>query len=369
MPQDLKANVEVAHPESTPKRVRILEHYSVEMGPQSIQLRTSSRVTSLKGPVVEKVLPHVLPLLDGSLTAAEVIERAAAKVGAASVRNVLKALGEKGFLEELEEPDPALFPDGSFAQYESMGRYFLYTDQTGSRTQSLVALRQAKVLVVGAEPLILGVVSGLAHLGIGEITVAGQGDEASLAARTPRPKAGVSMHAAAFPDGHEAWVELLSGKSVAIVCVSGPVVFDARLLAINAASIEAKTQLMTVAHVAPHIVQIGPTVYPEVSACLRCLQLQFQRGVSFLSACGRVERMVVPTTEVDPDSPFAAAAASAVVTEIARAVTSGQPPLSVAQIVTLNLATLETDRYKVLKVPKCPDCGPARNRPMMRIWG
>jgi bacteriocin biosynthesis cyclodehydratase domain-containing protein len=369
MQENLQANLELESAEAAPKRVRMLEHYVIDVGPQTIQIRTQSRVTSMKGPVVEKVLPHVLPLLDGSLTPAEVVERAAAKVGAANAKNVLKALGEKGFLEEVETPDPSLFPEDSFAHYESMARYFLNTDQTGSRTQSLVALRQAKVLFIGGETLMPAVVSGLAHLGVGEITVAGSTDLRTLAEKTPRPKAGVQLTTASVPETHEGWVELLSGKTAAIVCVKGPVVFDPSLLALNTAAIEAKTQLMTVAHVAPHLVQIGPTIYPEVSACLRCLQLQFQRSVSFLAACGLVERMNVPSSQEGATAPLAELAASAIVTEIARAVTPGQPPLSVAHVLTLNLSSLETDRYKVLKVPKCPDCGPARNRPMMRIWG
>src|SRR5260370_42678206 len=95
-----------ADPSRNSKRLRMVEHFIVETGPQAIQLRSATRVARLKGAMVDKVLPHVLPLLDGTLSAEELVTRCAAVVSASNARTVLSALMEKGFIEEVTPTDP-----------------------------------------------------------------------------------------------------------------------------------------------------------------------------------------------------------------------------------------------------------------------
>jgi bacteriocin biosynthesis cyclodehydratase domain-containing protein len=43
-------------------------------------------------------------------------------------------------------------------------------------------------------------------------------------------------------------------------------------------------------------------------------------------------------------------------------------PTTYGQLFALNLLTLHSELHPVLKIPRCPDCGPCTERPTLRAW-
>lgn len=324
---------------TTEKRLRMREHYLIPTGGQSVQLRSQSKIALLRGAAVDSVLPQVLPLLDGSLTAAQVVQQGSERCGAAKIRAVLKLLGQEGFLEEVDPPADA----ARWSAFETVGRWFQAGVFEGAGAHALTELGQATVALAGAGPAAAAIAAGLRSIGIGQVLPVDRPEQAG---------------------------ELLGRVALSIVCADRPAVFDDRLRAFNATAVDAGTPWLAVAAVAPGVVQLGPAIFPGMTACLECLRLQFERNTSFLRAAGLID-LLCGAPGPDPGAARSLElAAGALVIEAARAlVTSGQNPISTARILTLDLDRFELDRYQVHKIPRCPVCGPARNRPPMRIWG
>jgi bacteriocin biosynthesis cyclodehydratase domain-containing protein len=178
----------------------------------------------------------------------------------------------------------------------------------------------------------------------------------------------VSIIAAGRPKTRDEWRAQLDQASCAVAVTHRPALFDDGLDVLNEVALATGKPWLTVALLG-RVVQIGPLVHPGSTACLACLRLQLQRNASFLYAAGLMDRLSAERDRAAQLGPVTEFVAGLVVSEIARAHAAGQPPLSVGQILTIDTSTLAIDRFKVLKVPRCPVCGPARDRPMMRIWG
>ena len=365
-------DLQPTRPEHETRRLRIVEHYLIPTGPQAVQLRSANRVTGLKGASVDRTLPQLLPLLDGSLTGEQIVERTAPTLGAGAVRGVLKVLAEKGFIEEVGPVDAGLFPDGSEAQFASLSRFLRQTDQTGSGYRSLVELRKARIVIADRGGMGPAMVSALSHLGVGAVTVVAADPEAVARAAVPRrPGATTVVGTGPWPVARTGWAAALEQARAAVVLMRGPVVFEDQLLELNAAAIETGTTWLVVSQVAPDVLQVGPTFYPGSSACLACFRQQLQRSVSFLESWAPLAQAYAGTRsaagEASPVMEELGAAFAAV--EVMRAISLAQPPVSVGQVITIDLRNLNVDRYKVLRVPRCPECGHNRHAPMMRIWG
>lgn len=347
----------------------MIEHYWVPTGESAVQIRGVNRVTSLSGPAVKTALPKMIPLLDGTLTGREVIARAEEVLGA-NAGKVLQLLMSKGLVEPVPEPDPDLLPDGMQDRYDSISRYFAAVDRTGNTLLSLSALREAHVIAVGLDSIVGPTVSALCHAGVGAITVLREpGTPSQELDRVDRRDTKLVVDE--LPSDDEAWAERIRGASLVLTGGHGLTLFDERAQAINRAAIETKVPWLPVAYVGRHVAQIGPYVVPGQTACLGCFRQMHERNTSFLGAAGLLDGIegTARTMAAESSPTTVESTASLAAVEAIRAITLGQNPVSSSLVLTFDSRRLEFDHFKILKSPRCPDCGPARGRPMMRIWG
>ncbi len=378
---------EAAKPAVSPT-LRIVEHYAVPIGEAELQLRSAKRSMSLRGGAVQKVLPNLLPLLDGTLNEAEIVARLDGKVESARVRSVLKALIEKELVEQLLPP-PSFEPAIDWSHNGTVQRYF--GSQTGSRYEVLGAIRQARVLLVGGGIGTAALVSALGHLGLAHLTVV---DDSKVSARdieqnpicTPddegRPSAQVLKERLAFDDPEirvecdsvmpgsvQEWRSRLEGATFAVIAASGPALFQPWLEAVNEAALELRLPWTTVAWLDERIFQIGPTVVPEVTACHHCFVEQFQRGVAFLEGYRPFEQMMREGDQsTSAGTPLAQWPAELLAIEVVRAISRGPEAATYGKLLSLDLSKLEITFHAVAKLPRCTACGPTRDSPRMRIW-
>lgn len=352
-------------------RLRMIEHYWIPTGDSAVQIRGVARVTTLSGPAVDTVLPKMIPLLDGTLTEREVIERAKDVLGDKASK-VLQLLMSKGLVEPVPEANPELLPDGMQDRYDSISRYFAAVDRTGNTLKSLSALRAAHVIAVGLDSIVGPTLSALCHAGVGAITVLREpGTPSQELDRVDRRDTKLVVDELPADADAEVWAERMRGASLVLMGIRGLALFDERAQAVNRAAIETQVPWLPVAHVGRHVAQIGPYVVPGQTACLGCFRQLHERNTSFLGAAGLLDGIEgTARTEAAESSPTTVeSAASLAAVESIRAITPGQNPVSSSLVLTFDSRRLEFDHFKVLKSPRCPDCGPARGRPMMRIWG
>ena len=318
--------------------LRLVPHYLVTGPGGEMQIRTATRVSVLRGPVVQNVLPVLLPLLDGSLTASELAERVAGRIDAGKVRAVVKLLLDKGIVEEVVPPPPALGEDGA-RELATIIRYHGGYDV-------VAAFRQARVAILGADPLAARLAASLTHAGVG-------------ASARPRITADVDELRAA-----------LEGTTATVAIADGPAVFQPWLHALNEAAVAAGVPWTSVALIGGRALQIGPTVSPGETACLACLRVQLERHLAFVAPVlpfDRLGEIVRDGSAVASPSQLAMAASLASI-EVLRASAPGQDCLTYNRLYTVDLDRLDASFQLVAKVPRCPVCGPTRDAPKMRIW-
>ena len=318
--------------------LRLVPHYLVTGPNGDMQIRTATRVSMLRGAVVQHVLPLLLPLLDGTLTVSELAERVAGRIDAGKVRAVVKLLLDKGIVEEVVPPPSTLGEDRA-RELATIIRYHGGYDV-------VAAFGQARVAILGADPLAARLAASLEHAGVGAIA-------------RPRLSADIDELRAA-----------LERTTVAVAISDGPAVFQPWLAALNEAAVAAGVPWTSVALLGRRALQLGPTVSPGETACLACLRVQLERHLTFLAPVLPLDRI----GETVRDGHAAAAqsqlalAASLATIEVLRASAPGQDCLTYNRLYTVDLDRLDASFQLVAKVPRCPVCGPTRDAPKMRIW-
>ena len=369
------------------RTVRMVEHYWMPLADGEIQVRTARKSVSLKGGSVKEILPHVLPLLDGSRTEEDIVTALQGKVEPSKARGVLKALRDRGLLEDLEPPPPSI-PAEDAPEYETIFRY--YQGQVGQRYSIVDALRGARIVLAGAGPLTASLVAGLAHCGAGTLEIMGSAEvtAADLGSATffraedvGRPRAQVIAerfdpskklvslrHELDLPASPDAWAKRIAGASLVVAEVSGPAIFHPWLLDLNEGVIAAGVRWMPLALLGNTAAQIGPTVVPEMTPCLGCFRKHFDAQSAFLESFEPFARLKEQIREAPLLPTFADLAANMAVIEAIRATTPGQDALTYGRVATLRFEDLSTKFHVVPKQPRCPACGPARQSPRLRIW-
>jgi oxazoline/thiazoline synthase len=324
--------------------LRIVDHYLVPSDGGATQLRSARNAIRLRGRDVQRIVLRVLPLLDGTRSADQIVDALKEAIAPRDVRAVLDLLGNKSFIERVDPVDEELLPPQERARLDALASY-LHDPRLGdTRYRGIEALRRARVLLAG-EALPDGLAPALTHAGVGDVR--------SIAAS----------------DDEDAWACALDSVDAAVLWTRGAVWLDERVDAINAAAVRARTPWLICTHASAEAFQIGPTIYPEETACTSCIRRSWRRNTAFLRPHGAADADLATPSPAMPSRLAVQLALGVATIEVLRLLSRLQAPISTSRIVTLDLATLQTETFDTIKEPRCPVCGPARNRPMMRIWG
>jgi bacteriocin biosynthesis cyclodehydratase domain-containing protein len=171
-----------------PPRPALKPWYRLLQDGDRLLLQYGETVVTFEGRAVRRLLPALLPLLDGTRSVDEIVQIVGPPVRRA-VEQALALLDQHSLLTEVAA--------GPLAESEQRSAEFLAAIDPAGRSPAalLAAIRAARVVVAGSGSLALEVASSLRRSGVGEL------EQLSLAA--PNAELGRVQLAVAVPEGEE----------------------------------------------------------------------------------------------------------------------------------------------------------------------
>lgn len=363
-------------------KIRISPAASINPTTSGVVLRSDLGTFELKGEDVKVFVSKIVPLLDGS-RAPEALADALPDFSRSSVLSFLELLRQKGLTEEVEDAAPAA--QAASRRWKPQERFFhaLELDETDPQEQ----LRQARILLVGAEPWGVAAALELAAAGIGEIRVLDHrpvSEDDLLANRSwgpaalgqPRAEALAQSLAATAPwttVSHGALPE--EGASLDGEPREGEP-FDLLLTALTADDAyhlekaarfgQATTTRSLGAWLDGFEAWVGPGVLPGETACWNCFRLRRLAHADAPEPAHELDARLLEApssprarTFLAPMAPFAG---HLLALEALKLVTGFAPARILGRVYVQNLVTGDAGYHGVVRMPWCPVCGGAASR-------
>lgn len=323
--QDMPTTGEGTDASGLPDRPYLKPWYRLARVDGRLILEYAQSTVVLEGKAAEKLLPVLLPLLDGTRT----VEEITAYVGdaaAPAVTNAISLLAERGVLTD----GPPLAEDAP-APVAEMAQFLTAISRDGRKlTESEEILAGASVSVVGAGPAASEIakslrVAGVAGLSFGDWTQPGDGGSPDLVVVAPEPDElpeleGWNRRAL---DAGVPWLQVLP--------------FDGRIAA------------------------IGPLYVPGETCCYECYRRRRAANVNFpLDDYWALEQSPASYPAPPPIRQMAAGLAAMLALQWLsdRAGSGGQSPVPGTMHALAWSQTVELSSHSVYRVPRCPVCFP-----------
>lgn len=231
----------------------------------------------LRGKSVENLLPQLIPLLTGKLDVDEIVARVQG-FRPSAVRDALSLLFMQGVLEEGKIPS-----DGDItrellqsfrAQLKFYSRYVDFTRANRNRYEVLHKLQSSSILALVSGRGGMQVVTELAHLGLGKLTVAPLDGQRRQWEQLDTPHMTLDLldvAATAVKHGQSAAMQVvekaLQGQKLLLLATDTPSLPLTRQL--NGLAIIHNVPFLR-SLIRPNTVEVGPTVFPRQSPCYEC---------------------------------------------------------------------------------------------------
>jgi bacteriocin biosynthesis cyclodehydratase domain-containing protein len=306
-----------------PDRPLLPPWYRLARRPGRYVLEYGHRAVVLEGRATERLVPALLPLLDGRRTVPEIV----AELGAAAdeaVRRALALLGDNGLL--VDGP-----PADADAGALDTANLLAATTRRGSPGEHAAALADSSVAIAGTAGVATRLALLLREAGVGELVTTPLGADP--------PDAALCVVAPASPEvaAVEAWNESALATSRPWLQM---LPFDGRFVA------------------------IGPLFVPGAGPCGKCYALRRRACLGF----GADHDALAAVAADRPSAPHLDAAAAAVAAGIVlrwlvgdTSVASTLHALECAPDITLS-------SHRVLRVPRCTACSPAARSAPLLPW-
>lgn len=325
-----------------------------------VVVRRGLRGLVVGGAGVPALVQRLGGLVDGTRTTEEILATFAAEDQDAVV-SLLGALAERNLVRSGSPADHAVAGTDPQLQF--------FAEFTASPSGAAESLADADVLVVGSNLVAASLVRSLVGLGVGTVTVTGHDglDSGEPAGAVPGPGNGTSTSLRVLPAGSldDVWGEPWS----AVVATSDFGEAEG-LLDANRAALAAQRPFLP-AWVANMIGYVGPLVHPFETACLRCYRLRADANDPKRDVNGSVRHRLDtapparrPVAVLPPMVDVVAAVAAM---ELVKLVTQVVPCDAVGRVIEVNLVSFRSTVRRVLKVPRCPDCGETMDNPAVAV--
>ena len=340
----------------------------VPMGRDRIQVRSSESVSVLRGQTVEEVFKHLLPLLDGDNTVEEIIVKLDSLASEEVVRGALDGLANAMVIEDAALAGNEVTPEER-SRYRKHLTFFAVTNELGAELQYQKALKEGSLLIVGDGDLAQAIVAETARAGVGTIRAMNLPDSSSL--HTINELVSVEAMASGLEDLQSLENALTDCRPTVMALafdrpepwVIGPITEISQKLNLPL--------LLTYLNGTEAVV--GPFVIPGKTACLLCHHLRTVRNLDFyeefrswerwINTDGKEKRAAIPTL-----GSFTSIVAGLGATEIIKRVCYFYEPELYGKFLTVNAVTYEVISHQVLRLPRCPGCGKARNATVDTPW-
>lgn len=300
----------------------------------------------VSGEGVEAVVEQVVGLVAeaGPEAAARAVALLPDGAGREAASRLLDALVARRLVPDDGEAPAPTAPDVLSAHF--------YANFGARGSAAPAALAQARVAVYGTGLVGRHLVAALEGLGVGSVVAAD--DPALRNPYAPEPPGSGEPPATPTGDGSaDLWV------------ATSDLGQESGLAAAGRRALAAGVRFLP-AWVAELVGYVGPLTHPFETACLRCYQLRVDSQAKNLGA----RRALRDYVGEHPDAgaapgllpPMAAVVAQIAAVEIAMTLGGFAPSGATARSIEINLLSFRSTVRRVLKVPRCPDCGEGSRR-------
>lgn len=339
-----------------PTRPRLRNNVTIVPDGDDLQIRSLKQFLVLSGRSVKEILVEVLPLLDGTHPVEELQQRLHQHPG---LMKVLSALQQAGIIDDASE-------DRAQTGTESFQRVCAFLEGLGGAEDSATQIAKAR-LSVWTEPESAELIIGrLATLGLTGVTFHAMGPGSDLAAAIMAPVQDSEETGAAHR-----LTGAVAGTDLVLFATQSwnPAV----ALAINNACMTAGVAWVGLQAVSEAEFVLGPAVIPGQSACYQCAETRRRSNWLEVSTREAAYDHFASTGVVNfgprIPSPLWGAAVDLLSVEALKLI-SGNTffAQTINQAVRFRPFTMELEHHRILRVPRCPHCGLAKNRPPVRAW-
>jgi bacteriocin biosynthesis cyclodehydratase domain-containing protein len=328
----------------------------IRVAADRIVLKRGVQEILVTGPGAESILEQLTRMLDGSRGRDEIVASFPGHLQS-EVQNLLTDLSDRGMITD--KPQETLGEFGLDSLQASFWRNF---GDSGSATLS--RLRQATVVVIGANLITRTLVRSLLQISVGQIIVV---DHPILNnelvptedfADATGGSAGRLRRVSATPSADD-----LAGASV--LCGASDFSQPEALLETNRLALSVEKPSLPI-WLSEEVGYVGPLNYPFETACLRCFNARLDsNNVNYDAA--RAVRLHMATSEARRTvgflPPMAAILGEIAAMEIGKCIAGYPPSDAVSRVIAVNMLSFSTSVRRVLKVPRCPDCSEIMRKP------
>jgi bacteriocin biosynthesis cyclodehydratase domain-containing protein len=299
----------------------------------------------LSGEGVHAIIELLLPMLDGRQNRRQILETFP-EDQREPVDKLLEDLLRRRMITNEAEPETA-------TGLESLQASFWWNFGKPAQ-RAPEQLRQARLLVVGANLISRSLVRSLLETGAGGVTLV---DHAALNDEAGRldPDAAQDRRLSRVP-------ELPSEDELAnisLICATSDFGQPDALLEVNRLALRVSKPFLPV-WLDELRGYVGPLNYPYESACLRCYRARMDSNNPDYQNARAVREHISgnpqgrSTTGLLP--PMAAVLGEIAAIEVTKFIAGFPPSDTVGRIIEMNLVSFGSTVRRVLKIPRCPDC-------------
>lgn len=352
---------------------------------RNLQVRSGERALKMSGDKVE-LLSKVLELLKFATDFREIV----ASLPGHAERDIAALLDKLGSLDLLENPAgrlPEEFSSQEAEYYASQLQFLSYRAKDRFVPQG--RLKQARVTVIGCGRLGSVVASNLLGGGVGRLHVVDSRpvDEHDLGQVYAREDLGAARAEAIvsrlrqvnpFVELTGATAELETAEDVIgavgacdflVVCEDDPAVKIFEIA--NEVCLRKKIPWLSVG-LSKLQGLIGPMVIPGETPCYLCYKLRERNNAPSVDDYILFEDYLRnnPSHGVRQGSlkAFDCMIGSLAALEVVNALTNLADPKSLASLLVIDPFDLELESHPILRLPRCPSCSPARDKPKRKIY-
>ncbi len=347
----------------------------------------------LRGPAVASLLPPLLPLLNGTLTVNELVERVGSDQRKGIVE-ILKLLRDRRIIEEGDPEIDLSLPPGYLARYQSQTRFFSHFHSEPRKAQAHL-YRARLTLLDDHTSFGPHLAASLAEMGLNRLKLVGAADLAHSQPVAPTSQADaldeqspytqVSAHSWGYdwiapttlvspPMGSQASYSrlepLVEESNLVVVLSEG---YGSRICdVVNELALKKGFRWLSISLKGSHL-YLGPGILPRGTACWRCYGSRVAGNESHEEAYEVFEQFDRETHTLADRRRYGSLpgleqlVAGMGANEIIKALTLYAPPLY-GRVLMYDVVNAQQQYWEVLRLPRCKACGRDRLKVANKLW-